>query len=949
MIGLAPLLTALREAGLPVGVAEMARLREVFARSAGAGGLRLESVLRAVLVKSPEERAVFERVFATWIGQAEHEVRLREEDLRDRPPPTPVLPARRVLRLRLLLSSAALVSLILLSLSLGVHVKVVSREAERSASQGQAGGGPQTPIAPPPGPIKVQTITVLVPVLTESPGPWPGWWPIGLAVTALAASAGLWRALRGRSWFPEPAPEPVRKGPPRVFLSPPEAIGFQLLASREEEALVWGIGHFVSDEVTRRLDLPATVRATARAGGVPHLLFHQARYPREVWLWIDEAADDPEIPRLADEVATALSAHGLPVERALFRGIPDRLVQPDGQVFAPNEVDERRDAALVAILTDGRVLARHYAADDRRRGLDTLLRGLSFWPRLAFVDFSAEPGELAAMLAPHFIERIAPMGLAGFLGADEALRRRALVVAEDVRVWAAACALAPSPVAEAQAFELRRRLRLEVAPWALRNLRAEAPGPAGRLRWAPPLRAQRINWLRTAEAQGSTEDEAGLDPATQLGQALTFWEGVYDREFEERTRGEEGALWQKTPAHQHLRMERALLALWNQESAPGAIRDLHSLHDGALRETIEEHLGQMTPRDRGDGQGLELPWSWAARTGAEQAMLLDMRLGGGMPQVALRRPGRLWLGLALCLGLGSGALAGAFLRQPAGPPGLVHGPGKPADAHEEVRQIAPGAWRVTVASGTETATREVQPGARVAVRWVEEARSTCRTGETETDQGVVFVRICPGSFIMGSSAEARLSYGDEEPAHQVTLSEYWIGRTEVTGRQFGGPRGGSDLPVTRVSWLEAESFCRQRGWRLPTEAEWENAARAGTTTAWSSGDDEKELGEFAWFEGNSRFEPHPVGTKAANPWGLYDMHGNVWEWVGDWYEPYQAGSQDDPVGPSAGDRRVLRGGAFNISPRNLRSAVRGRVLPEDRFRDVGFRCARGPRRQALTP
>jgi hypothetical protein len=161
-----------------------------------------------------------------------------------------------------------------------------------------------------------------------------------------------------------------------------------LLDARQQEALVWGIGRFIADEPTRRLDMAATVKATAAGGGIPALRFERAVYQREVWLWVDETADDPALARLADEVETALMAHGLPVERAAFRGIPDRLVTAAGAVFAPREIDERRDVALVAVLTDGRVLCRQYEAGDRRVRIDALLRNLSHWPRLAFVDFS---------------------------------------------------------------------------------------------------------------------------------------------------------------------------------------------------------------------------------------------------------------------------------------------------------------------------------------------------------------------------------------------------------------------------------------------------------------------------------------------------------------------------------------------------------------------------------
>ena len=315
---------------------------------------------------------------------------------------------------------------------------------------------------------------------------WQGWPPFALGLLALSTAAGLWLALLKRRWFPLPAPEPTRKGPPRVFLSPPVLAGPQLLEAREEEALVWGIGHFIAEEPTRRLDLPATVRATARAGGVPQLLFHQARYPREVWLWVDEAADDPALARLADEIEAALQAHGLPVERALFRGVPDRLVSASGQAFAPNEVDERRDAALVAILTDGRILARLHAADNRRVDLDALLRSLSHWPRLAFVDFAAEPSELAPLLPKLSLARITPPELAAFLGSDEPLQRRAVTGTEADAVWAAACALAPSSIDELSAFELRRRLGLAASPWALcalvPKLRVLPDGSSGGLR-----------------------------------------------------------------------------------------------------------------------------------------------------------------------------------------------------------------------------------------------------------------------------------------------------------------------------------------------------------------------------------------------------------------------------------------------------------------------------------
>jgi hypothetical protein len=141
--------------------------------------------------------------------------------------------------------------------------------------------------------------------------------------------------------------------------------------------MVWGSGRFVAGEPGRRLDLAATVRASARAGGLPVLCFAPTRQQREVWLWLDDATADPTLTRLANEVEASLAAHGLAVERAWFWGVPERLEAAGGQVFAPRELDERRHLALVAVLTDGRLLERQCAADSRRWAVEALLRQLS--------------------------------------------------------------------------------------------------------------------------------------------------------------------------------------------------------------------------------------------------------------------------------------------------------------------------------------------------------------------------------------------------------------------------------------------------------------------------------------------------------------------------------------------------------------------------------------------
>jgi formylglycine-generating enzyme required for sulfatase activity len=153
-----------------------------------------------------------------------------------------------------------------------------------------------------------------------------------------------------------------------------------------------------------------------------------------------------------------------------------------------------------------------------------------------------------------------------------------------------------------------------------------------------------------------------------------------------------------------------------------------------------------------------------------------------------------------------------------------------------------------------------------------------------------------------------------------------------------------------VTWNDAVEFCRklseQEGveYRLPTEAQWEYTCRAGTTTVYSYGDDESKLGEHAWYRTNAwdigEKYAHGVGQKPPNPWGLYDMHGNVWEWCQDWYSKYEGAAVDDPAGPASGRVRVLRGGSFLYVTVDCRSAVRNSRQPDFHFVYIGFRVSR---------
>ena len=198
---------------------------------------------------------------------------------------------------------------------------------------------------------------------------------------------------------------------------------------------------------------------------------------------------------------------------------------------------------------------------------------------------------------------------------------------------------------------------------------------------------------------------------------------------------------------------------------------------------------------------------------------------------------------------------------------------------------------------------------------------------------------------------------DDETQHRVTLSNgFWLGMTQVTEAQWQAVMGANPSkfqeatrPVEQVSWDECQAFLKKlsataagKQFRLPTEAEWEYAYRAGTQTAYYFGADTGRLGDHAWFGENSGSQTHDVGQKKPNAWGLYDMAGNVWEWCADWYGAYAAGSQQDPTGAPNGSHRVFRGGSRDYNAAYCRAASRGRSDPGYRGNGLGFRLALVP-------
>jgi len=215
--------------------------------------------------------------------------------------------------------------------------------------------------------------------------------------------------------------------------------------------------------------------------------------------------------------------------------------------------------------------------------------------------------------------------------------------------------------------------------------------------------------------------------------------------------------------------------------------------------------------------------------------------------------------------------------------------------------------------------------------------------------GLAYVWIPPSTFEMGCLQEDAQCQSNEQPRHSVTLTRgYWIGQTLVTQTAYkrlvnANPSHfiGDGLPVEGVSWEDAKSYCERAEMRLPTEAEWENAAHGGVPSARYN-----LIDRIAWYRGNSQRRTHPVAQKQANLYGLYDMLGNVWEWVADWYEHYPTADFTDPKGPATGPSHVLRGGSWNDFSSDVRFSVRDHLVPDnsESVRDyddytIGFRCA----------
>jgi formylglycine-generating enzyme required for sulfatase activity len=1048
------LLGRLRDAGLRVGVTEAVRLERVLALEPSLDVEGLRRIVTGVVAKSRAEVEEVARVLGRWRGEAEVwlDSRRRGRRLQEASPLRIARRPRERWWRRVRWRRVAAVALVAASLEVAAFWIGWPRQPRLGELRPWPGPVARSPEAETPAvhelklPPRPETFRDREAVLRALPPDPPPERVAGLLGIALLLAGGLWWRNRGRSWLPPPEPVADRPGPSRVRLRAPAGEAPQLLAASEEEALVWGIERFVTEEPGDRLDVPATVSATARHAGRPVLEFERARHHREVWLWCDAAADDPFLPRLAAEVQGSLEAAGLVVERAEFWGVPHRMVAAGGAEMAPNELDERRDAAIVAVLTDARLLALELDNADRRRHCEALLRELGRWPRLAFVDFGE--GRAAALLGPRHLRVVEPSEAFAFLGGIR-FPPRIAELGGDLGAWAAALALPAQPVDEGTAHALRRKLDLRVSPWELRRLLSRDHGAGGRLSWTREERTRLLGWLLRSE---SLEDGRIAD-AGVFGRALDFWEERYAEEEEARRAEDEIVPWTGTPAEQRLRLERALVRLWRQPE--DAAEELYRLFQAGHEETIRSALRDGAPADRvppgGEG-ALLLPWRVGDLSLRVQVMLREMGLGErwrlGLPR-HLRPPGRLWLALSLCAGVLAGGVLGLGIasgREPRFETVVAEG----AEVHC-TEELGPDAelWRcgffsetpplpadwpqrnlaiVEASTGVPEARllagRLLDSGSMKEVLLARDWRSHARDFVAPSADAVLvfgadggsmpslpaetMIRVAssewrsladrlefadsrdlsavwPDAEITGAgvriagrfranevdgaeivfvpSGTYTLGADDLAPVHRVQLTGFLIGRIPVTNALYreyldanpGRPKpnywddpqfNGDQQPLVGVDWNEARSYCQWAGMDLPTEAQWEAAARGTDQRRYPWGDEPptRELADFD--QDFTSGQPEPVGShpSGSGPFGTLDQAGSVWEWCLDEWDPEAYRDRDgkaDPLIPAKGESgvRVLRGGSWSGPAGYLAAAFRGRVGSSSRSRSVGFRCA----------
>ena len=714
-------LTDLRHAGVPVGPEELSRVGLVLERTEPLNRDRLRNVLRCILAKSEEHGRTFDRLFDAWCLDVPADETFREPQPRSAVARLVRPMARRLDRDRRTAGDTAndpaaaqrfrpsrraiLGGAIGLGLTIGLSWLVVSSFITRNDAGGRetvrpverdTEPGVEMPVSPPkPDEVAVQPLKIVphtwVPEFKVTPPSKSSMiltqvFALGLLGLASLFGAGhLLRRYRRGALLPprEPIDEEGAAPHPRVRIDDPDG----LLTADERRNIVWGVEHYVAEETTDRIDVDATVAATARAG-VPVIRQEHPRFPREVQLWRDRAAaaDDPTVDDLESDIAHSLEEAGLPVHRITFDGIPDRLVDSNRRPMMATDLERHRETSIVAILTDGVGLREADTGADTRPALEQVLRSFAEWPRLAFVDFSRHHG-LRARLERYRLRCLSPEDvpqlLGGHEGRTEPVAAPSLDRHGDLRVWAAAACLDPDPIDRATATALAESLDLDLPRFSFQELLREGREVRSAVDWAATKRHRLVNWLAGGQRQWK---DGVLDPNTRLARALTFWRG---RRAEERARNDT----------ESVRIEEALLQLW--EDPRRGTRTLYRLFRDPQIDVVRHRLRCLAPQDwhslacasieHLDDEMVFLPWCFdSSRLGdVERVMLWEMEFGRrlGQPPEHVRMPGSaaLAIGFLMIVGLIAGFSAWQTWQTPR-PPRIR--PSKASFAHPTFEAIA---------------------------------------------------------------------------------------------------------------------------------------------------------------------------------------------------------------------------------------------------------------------
>ncbi len=749
-----------------------------------------------------------------------------------------------------LVAVVAVVFLIIKVVGSGLPNGDIPRDAAVTSSQLDAGGENVGPF------VTTENAEFYRPEITieRQPEPPPNWLAFGLAALSLIIGVGLWiRDRRGR-WLPRALP---RIGLPRAALlvAPGRPPGHRqaealFLDEHDEENLVWGVGRFISDEKSDELDVERSVDETAGAFGRPVLRYENARYQREVWLWVDESIDSPAARHLARDLASLLERSGLPVLQANFWGIPDQLRTEKDEILVVDALDAKRDSVAVAILTDGRLMSAAHRARDRRGDLHRLLRTLSHWPRVTFIDFGREPRSLDAIVESHGLRVIQPRDAAAAVSdlAPDETPAEYRELAGDARVWAAACAISPQPVDDRTALSLRRILGLEVTPWVIEAMRERAASNAGGLRWSQEQRASLLDWLagveelpsdlgkRRAIGFGLISRTVKLPPGSLLDRIMDAWTELLDeRERAIRTKESD---WESSRRGQETALERAFVHLWDMPNRSSAA--LYELFQrGRLRRTISHYLGQMAPAECAEHPGqhpdlIILPWRLGNLRRETQVRLTEMGFGVGAHnmtagQRSMPRPGRLYVALGLCLGLLAGSVAALvnthyYPERPLPELVLPIGGDVPRVRGEVLEDCvdnggaceyiarAPVVHVADAALGEQGAVRvQVQPGEIAVLDWVRDLTLPCRE-MTSTEHGSLSLLRCDSSQAPALRRDDRWSfaafYADPNEPRMSDLAFQVAGEMLDSGSIDGAylvysPEGFAGIPLASLARANA--------------------------------------------------------------------------------------------------------------------------------------------------